>query len=331
MRTWNAEDEIFPLSSCPWHRDLDDAQSVARQLGISFEVVNMIDQYREHVVKNLVNGYANGTTPNPDILCNRHIKFGTLYEHVKSRDCEMIATGHYCKKVRQPDGSYDLYEGNDKTKDQSYFLASLSQNQIKSALFPLGDYDKLHVRFIANKLNLRTANKKDSQGICFLGKVKLQNFLAQYIPNAHGNIMCGGKVIGRHRGLFKFTVGQRHGINLPSNIDNKHYVVVGKDVKNNILFVEIEDENSALLYKSNVVVRNLSFTNKPIGDGISILAKPRYRDLSQQITFQYLDKFGALPGDTAFVRFKTKQRALASGQIIAFYAGERLLGCGTYV
>jgi tRNA-specific 2-thiouridylase len=310
---------------------LDDARAVAEQLGISFEVVNMIDRYKEYVVKDLVDGYRSGITPNPDVLCNERIKFGALYEHVRSCGCEMIATGHYCKKVKSANGYWDIQEGDDKNKDQSYFLAMLSQDQIKNALFPLGTYAKPRVRSIASKLGLRTAAKKDSQGICFLGKIKIQDFLAQYIQDSPGDVVTiDGKVLGRHSGLFRFTVGQRHGLNIPSNRDNKHYVVVGKDVENNALIVEIESKHSSLLYKNEVIVRNLSFTNKPIGDGVKILAKPRYRDPSQEITFHYLHKSVHPTDCIVLVRFKKKQRALTNGQVIAFYSGECLLGGGIY-
>ncbi|MDR1255866.1 MAG: tRNA 2-thiouridine(34) synthase MnmA [Puniceicoccales bacterium] len=332
MRTWNADDDANPLSECPWRRDLEDARAVAGQLGISFEVVSMIERYKEHVVGELVDGYGAGLTPNPDVLCNKWIKFGALFDHVKSCGCEMIATGHYCKKVENPDGSCDICEGDDKNKDQSYFLALLNQEQIKNALFPLGTYAKPQVRSIASGLDLRTAAKKDSQGICFLGKVKIQDFLAQYVEDFAGDIVTiGGRVLGRHSGLFRFTIGQRHGLNIPSNRDNRHYVVIAKDLECNKLIVEIESEDSPMLYKNEVGVRNLSFTNKPIGDGAKILAKPRYRDPSQKITFNYAHK-SEIPGEcTAFIHFQEKQRALAAGQIIAFYSGERLLGGGIYV
>lgn len=326
MRTWNADDSLYPLSMCPWRQDLEDARSVAEQLGIEFEVVNMIDRYRELVVKDLVDGYRNGVTPNPDVLCNQRVKFGALLKHAQGLGCTKIATGHYCRRVDNPDGTSDIFEGADKNKDQSYFLALLSQQQVQQAVFPIGKYDKPDVRSIANRLGLKTANKKDSQGICFLGKVKVQDFLAQYIEEIPGEIVTSdGQIIGEHHGLFRFTIGQRHGINIPSNRDNKHYVVVGKDLKKNRLIVEIEDPNSNLLYANEFRIRGLSFTNKPIQDNASILAKPRYRDPSQKITFQYIDS------KTALVRFETAQRALSSGQIIAFYDQERLLGGGIYV
>lgn len=325
MRTWNADDSLYPLSTCPWRRDLEDAQSVAENLGIDFEVVNMIERYRELVVKELVDGYRNGITPNPDVLCNQRIKFGALLEHAQSIGCTKIATGHYCKRIDNSDGTSDIYEGDDKNKDQSYFLALLSQKQIKQAIFPIGTYDKPYVRMVANKLHLQTANKKDSQGICFLGKVKIQDFLAQYIVSTPGLIVdTGGKVIGEHNGLFRFTIGQRHGINVPSNCDNKHYVVVGKDLKQNKLIVELEDPNSKLLYKKELRVYGLSFTNHPISDGAHILAKPRYRDPSQKIIFRYIDS------NSAIIQFEHNQRALTSGQVIAFYDEERLIGGGIY-
>lgn len=326
MRTWNADDAGSPLSDCPWKRDMEDARSVASKFKFEFEIVNMINHYKEFVVKEIVNGYRNGITPNPDILCNQLVKFGALLQHAKKRVCTKFATGHYCKKVQNKDGTFDIYEGDDKNKDQSYFLAMLSQEQVKNALFPIGTYKKSDVREIAKKLNLQTATKKDSQGICFLGKVQIQDFLSQYIQSLPGEIVTTtNKIIGEHNGLFRFTIGQRHGINIPSNIDNKHYVVIGKDLKNNRLIVEIEDENSKFLYKNEVIIHNLSFTNKSIKDNSMILAKPRYRDESQEINFNYINS------NSATVHFKNKQRALSSGQVIAFYDHECLLGGGIYL
>ncbi len=326
MRTWNADDDLSPLSMCPWRRDLEDARSVSTQLGFPFEVVNMIDRYRELVVKDLIDGYRNGITPNPDILCNQRIKFGALLQHARDMGCTKIATGHYCRRIDNKDGTSDIYEGCDKNKDQSYFLAMLSQTQIRATIFPIGGYDKSHIRTIARNINLQTADKKDSQGICFLGKVKVQDFLAQYIEESPGEVVnLSGEIIGEHHGLFRFTIGQRHGINIPSNKDNKHYVVVGKDIKKNRLVVEIEDANLYPLYRNEVYVHGLSFTNKPILDGAKILAKPRYRDPSQSITFKYIDSHSAV------IKFECNQRALNSGQVIAFYDQECLLGGGIYI
>lgn len=325
MRTWNAEDAAMPLSKCPWKTDLDDARNVCERLGVTFEVVNMIANYRQLVVEELVNGYRVGITPNPDVMCNARIKFGVLKEYARGNGFEKFATGHHCRIVGNADGSVDILEGADRNKDQSYFLAMLSQEQIKDVLFPVGELQKSEVRRLAEAAALPNCKKKDSQGICFLGKVRIQDFLAKYIADSPGPIVDGsGKVLGEHRGLFRFTIGQRHGINLPSNLDRAHYVVVGKDLDKNHLIVEIERPDSKLLYGREFIVRGLNFTNDPVADTAKLLARPRYRDPSDRV------EFFRVGGSVARVVFQTPQRAIAPGQIAAFYDGEILVGGGIF-
>lgn len=324
MRTWHEEDQLHPLGECPWERDSRDARKVAETIGIPFEIINMIDFYRQYVVTPLIEGYRNGITPNPDILCNQFIKFGILAQLAKAKGCNFVATGHYCKKRKNSDGSWDIVEPVDRNKDQTYFLAYLKQDQIKSALFPLGNLNKNEVRQIARERGLLTAEKKDSQGICFLGRVKIQDFLSHYIPDKEGDIVnTAKKIVGKHRGLHNFTIGQRHGLNIPSNSDGNHYVVIGKDLATNELHVAFESEN--LLYKSVFPIYNLSFTNKAIPDRCKLQCRPRYRDPYQEIFFERTSH------DTAIVEFKSPQRALSSGQVIAFYDEGTLLGGGLYV
>ena len=324
MRTWHSKDALHPLSDCPWHRDSEDARSVAKDLGIIFDVANMIDYYRKYVVTPLVDGYRQGITPNPDILCNQFIKFGVLLEWAKRNGCLSLATGHYCKRRENLDGTVDIVVPQDKNKDQTYFLAYLRQNQIHSALFPLGDLTKKEVREIARQYNFVTAQKKDSQGICFLGKVKIQDFLSQFIKNFPGNIVnSDGKVVGYHQGLHRFTIGQRHGLNIPSNSDHNFYVVTGKNLETNELYVAFESERK--LYSRCYKIHNLSYTNHPLPDQCSLACRPRYRDPDQEIKFEKLGE------NEAIITFKNFQRALAPGQIVAFYENGVLLGGGTYV
>ncbi|MDR0351698.1 MAG: tRNA 2-thiouridine(34) synthase MnmA [Puniceicoccales bacterium] len=325
MRTWHNGDANNPLSHCPWRQDLESASRAADEIGVDFEIIDMIENYRKFVVRELIDGYKNSLTPNPDVMCNRFIKFGALYSHVARKGFSKMATGHYCRKHSNADGSFDLKEAVDKTKDQSYFLAYLSQEQLAIAEFPLGDMTKAEVRKIARAAGLANAERKDSQGICFLGDVKIQNFLSQYIEENPGDIVDDrGNRIGRHLGLHNFTLGQRRGINVPSNSDFNHYVVVDKDSKHNRLVVAFESPMARNLYGKRFMIRDLSYINRVIESRCKLLAKPRYRDPSQRIYFERVD------ATMAVVEFEEPQRALANGQVIAFYDGEVLLGGGIY-
>ncbi|MDE6576126.1 MAG: tRNA 2-thiouridine(34) synthase MnmA [Opitutales bacterium] len=323
MRTWHNDDAVYPIGACPWRQDAEDARKVATQLGISFKIVNMIDRYKEFVVDPLLAGYQNGRTPNPDILCNQFIKFDALQSVLDSGT--MIATGHYARKRANSDGTVDIVVPEDREKDQTYFLAYLQQKQIQSAIFPLGDFiKKTEVRHYARELGLCTAAKKDSQGICFLGKVKIQHFLSHFIPNKPGDIIDNhGKVVGRHQGLHQFTIGQRHGLGIPSNSDGNFYVVTGKDLEHNILHVAFESEHK--LYGKTYRIHHLSFTNRPLPERATIACRPRYRDPDQEILFERIGD------DEAVITFKSEQRALAPGQVAAFYESGVLLGAGTYL
>ncbi|MDR2371837.1 MAG: tRNA 2-thiouridine(34) synthase MnmA [Puniceicoccales bacterium] len=323
MRTWHSEDAIAPLGSCPWKRDSEDARQVADRIGINFEIVNMIDFYKRWVVTPLVKGYRGGVTPNPDILCNQFVKFGVLADVAKANGSVALGTGHYCKKRKNIDGTFDLVEPKDKNKDQTYFLAYLKQEQIRFAEFPVADLTKGEVRALALRVGLGNAHKKDSQGICFLGKVKIQDFLAHYIEKNPGNIInSDGKIVGQHEGLHNFTIGQRHGLNIPSNSDYNFYVVVGKDLERNELRVAFESEQK--LYRNRFKVYHLSYTNRAFPERCDLLCRPRYRDPYQEIYFEKTSFDGAI------IEFREPQRALSSGQVVAFYGEGVLLGGGIY-
>ncbi|WOO39934.1 tRNA 2-thiouridine(34) synthase MnmA [Rubellicoccus peritrichatus] len=325
MRTWMNEEGGAVLEDCPWEEDIRNAKAVCLKLGIPFEVVNLIDDYREKVVHYLVEGYRRGITPNPDIMCNREMKFGVFRDFAKSNGFDFIATGHYVRKGER-NGRACIREGLDGNKDQSYFLAMVRQEQIADALFPIGEMEKPKVRELAHKFELPNASRKDSQGICFLGKVKIGEFLENYIEDSPGPIMrSDGKVLGEHRGLHRYTIGQRKGLGVPSNTDFKNYVVVAKNYENQSLIVAFDEPNAPGLYECNFEVHSLSWISDAPIDGERILARPRYRDPSLDVIFELNEN------ETARIRFSEPQRALTSGQVVAFYLGDVLLGGGYYL
>jgi len=323
IRTWMNEE--MPLADCPAQQDIEDSREVAAHLGIDYEIVNLVNEYRDHVVDYLVDGYKRGITPNPDMMCNREMKFGIFQDYALKQGFKGIATGHYVRKLAHEDGSEDLLEGLDSNKDQTYFLALLQQNQIRKACFPVGELEKPQVRELARSKRLPNAEKKDSQGICFLGDMNISRFLEHYIEDKPGNIVDpDGKVLGQHRGLHRYTTGQRRGIGVPSNTDNEFYVVTALDMERNELVVAFDRPDSPGLFTSEVELDGLSFVNRPIKEPCRLLAKPRYRDPSQSITYTPLE------AGRAKVIFDEPQRALSPGQILALYDGPKLLGGGFY-
>lgn len=326
MRTWMNEEGGKFYGECPWEDDVANARAVAETLGIPFKVVDLIDDYREHIVAYLVDGYRNGLTPNPDVLCNREMKFGVFARKAFADGFDFVATGHYARRRDNADGSADILCGSDPNKDQSYFLALLRQEQLQRALFPVGHLLKPHLREIAADAGLPNAKRKDSQGICFIGKIRINEFLAQYIPDKPGKIVnTAGKVLGDHKGLHRYTIGQRRGINIPSNADNEYYVVVAKRFAENELVVAFDHPDVPGLYTNESFVANLSWINKPVESECALLARVRYRDPSTPIRFVPDGNGGA------YIRYRYTQRAIASGQILALYDGDVLLGGGVYV
>ena len=324
VKTWEHEDDL--LGDCPGAQDLRDARDVADKLQIPFRVLNLSDFYQKHVVDPMIEGYAEGVTPNPDVLCNREMKFGKLMDYAVSEGFTKLATGHYCRRIISPTDEVQLWEGIDKNKDQSYFLSRLTIEQLNKAIFPVGEIDKGEVRKIAKALGLGVADKKDSQGICFLGKVKVPEFLGNFIEDKPGVIITvDGRIVGRHKGLHRYTLGQRRGIGVPSNTDNRNYVVTGKDQVSNELIVAFEDKDEQTLWSHKYHLQQLSYLKKDgLPENSRLLAKARYRDPSTPIAYKYL-------GDNrAEVVFEQPQRALTPGQVLAFYEGERLVGAGIY-
>lgn len=322
LRTWIQEEDVW--GHCPAAQDIEDAKATANMLGIPFEVVTLIDAYNEKVVDYMVKGYSSGETPNPDVMCNREIKFGVFLDFALQHGFDAVATGHYCRRVDEI-GETQLWEGVDKNKDQSYFLALVKGHRLRQAVFPLGNLTKSEVRKIADENKLPTAHKKDSQGICFLGKVNVNDFLREFIPDSPGEIVdSNGRILGRHSGLHRYTLGQRKGIGVPSNSDDEHYVVVAKKSEENQLVVAFDGPDAPGLFGRRFFVGDISFLDSSISKESSLLAKPRYRDSSQKIIFR------PTADGMAEITFDEPQRALAPGQMIAIYDGERLLGGGFY-
>lgn len=361
MKNWINEDNV--IGHCPWQQDIDDARAVAERLGIEFRVVNLMRDYRRLVVDYLLDGYQRGLTPNPDVMCNREMKFGVFARYAKAEGFAAVATGHYARRVmiggaRPPGGleparsagsTFSLLEGLDQNKDQSYFLALLSQQQLRDARFPIGHLKKPELRALAAEAKLPTAQKKDSQGICFIGEVKMADFLRAYVPEHPGPIVraTDGKVLGGHRGLHYYTIGQRRGIRIPSNTDNQAYVVVGKRAADHALLVAFDGPAAPGLWTSECRVHSLSFLGEPIDQPRRLECRVRYRDPRVPIEFipetdsnitgkagplgPPSEKRGGGPGgpalpSSAHIKFASPQRALAPGQILALYDGEQLLG-----
>ena len=324
FRSWQNETELW--QGCPWNEDLESARRAAEHLKIPFEVINFIDVYRQKVVNYLIDGYRSGQTPNPDVMCNRYIKFGILVEHMCAAGFDGLATGHYVQKTER-NGSFSLYEGVDKNKDQSFFLCLVQRNHLPNVQFPRGNLTKMEVRRIASEIGLPNAQRKDSQGICFLGsrRVSINDFLEKYIQDAPGDIVTlDGKIVGHHRGLHRYTIGQRKGIGLPSNRNLEHYVVIAKDYSTRHLVIGFDRLETHGLYTRRVRIGSLNFLEEPPKDDEILLAKPRYRDPSQTVTWHWIDK------NTAELLFTIPQRALAIGQALAFYRKTCLIGGGIY-
>jgi tRNA-specific 2-thiouridylase len=323
MKNWINEENI--AGDCPWQQDIEDARAVAEALRIPFRVVNLMREYRARVVGYLLRGYQTGITPNPDAVCNREMKFGVFLEMAKAAGFSAVATGHYARRLRQADGSWDILEGVDKSKDQSYFLALLQQHQVAAARFPVGELQKAEVRKVAGAFNLVTAGKKDSQGICFIGEIKMRDFLLTFVPDNPGPIRTRqGKNLGQHRGLHLYTLGQRRGVGVPSNTPNEAYVVVEKRLGSNELIVAFDHPDTEGLYARQCRIGSLSFTNKPLPARAKLAAKPRYRAKAAPAFFE------AVGESSAILEFDQPQRALTPGQICALYDGENLLGGGVF-
>jgi tRNA-specific 2-thiouridylase len=302
---------------CDWRDERRDAMRVASQLGIEFHTFDFEKEYRELVYEYMIKEYKAGRTPNPDVLCNKYMKFDLFLREADKLGCDFIATGHYARKMVGEDGISHLLAGVDTNKDQSYFLCQLTQEQIARSLFPIGHLEKSKVREIAKAHDLVVADKKDSQGICFIGPVTMKDFLAERITPHEGDIITtDGKVIGHHQGFEFYTIGQREGLGIGGGIP---FYVVERRAQTNEVVVAVGDEDPAL-YRTELSVTDITETipgNLEKYFGKKIQARVRYRQPLADCTF-----------DGTSVIFSQPQRAIAPGQFVAFYDGEELLGSG---
>ena len=321
MKNWEEDDND---DFCSAEDDIKDAEAVCKRLDIPFKKINFSAEYWDQVFTHFLKEYQAGRTPNPDVLCNKEIKFKAFLNYAKQLGGEFIATGHYARKRVLDNGECQLLKGLDPDKDQSYFLYMLDQAQLKLSLFPIGEFTKPAVREIAEKNALITHNKKDSTGICFIGERKFKTFLNRYLPAQPGEIHDQkGKAIGKHDGLMYYTIGQRQGLGIGGikNADQQPWFVANKDIQNNRLIV-VQGQDHPMLFKTKLSAVNLHWIRgKAPGNRLYCHAKIRYRQ-SDQSCEVVIDK------SSATVSFSSPQRAITPGQSIVFYDNEVCLGGG---
>ncbi len=317
MMNW---EETDPSGACTADGDFADVARVCSALEIPYYSVNFAKQYKDRVFRYFLDEYAAGRTPNPDVLCNREIKFGPFLEYALGMGADFIATGHYCKIEHVP-GKTRLLKAKDASKDQTYFLNQVREKQLEKVMFPLADLTKAEVREIAAKLNMSTAKKKDSTGICFIGERNFRKFLQEYLPARPGKIVTlQGETVGEHIGLMYYTLGQRKGLDLGGKHGEEgRWFVVKKDLQNNVLYVSHGDESP--LYSRACRVENLNWIGYIPQRTQFVNAKFRYRQPEQEVTLT-VEKDGAL------VEFEEPQRAVTEGQYAVFYGGPACLGGG---
>ena len=331
MRNWDSAtnndflgNPDFNSDVCPQEKDYQDAMKVAEKLGIELQRVDFIEEYWEYVFKYFLAEYAAGRTPNPDLMCNKEIKFKAFLDYANSINADYIAMGHYARIIHDEEKGSFLLRGLDGNKDQTYFLALLSQNQISKALFPVGDMQKKDVRELAVKYDLATATKKDSTGICFIGERRFHQFLQNYLPAKPGKMVrLNGEVIGNHDGLMYYTIGQRKGLGIGGihGYSTEPWFVVGKDVEKNLLFVEQGIDND-YLYSDFCIVKDLNWINETPVVGKEYQAKFRYREKDNSVTITLLDD------NLMHVKFNHLVRAVTPGQACVIYDGEICMGGG---
>jgi len=363
MKNWH-DDSVTISDECPWLEDSNDAMIVADKLGIPFQTIDLSKEYKTRIVDYMFDEYQRGRTPNPDVLCNREIKFDIFLKAAMRLNADFVATGHYCRKGEIEIGGktiYQLLAGKDDNKDQSYFLCQLTQEQLSKALFPIGDLTKPEVREIAKKADLITADKKDSQGLCFIGKVRLPEFLQQKLQAKKGQVIevtqessvfennpldmevngtdtetlkaiakpfdysiQDGKVIGEHNGAHYYTIGQRKGLNIggfPLPL-----FIIDTDTNENVIYTGQGENHPGLLRKGLFVANDdihwiREDLTLSIGEERNYQARIRYRQSLDNATLYRRE-------DGLFIIFDVPQKAIAAGQFVAWYDGEELIGSG---
>ncbi|MDM1074254.1 tRNA 2-thiouridine(34) synthase MnmA [Empedobacter brevis] len=361
MRNWN-DASVTLEDECPWIEDSADALLVAKKLDIPFQVIDMSDSYKERIVDYMFNEYEQGRTPNPDVLCNREIKFDLFLKTALELGADYVATGHYARKTSTIDENgneiFQLLKGNDNNKDQSYFLCQLSQDQLSKALFPIGDIEKPEVRRIAQEQGLVTANKKDSQGLCFIGKVSLPEFLQQQLKPKEGVIVEiekewkgykrevptfsnkyealdfqakgfsykqeDGNIVGKHQGAHYFTRGQRKGLGVGGKVEP--LFIIDTDVETNVIYTGQGTEHPGLLKKALFIKEEeVHWIREDLAlktdETMEIMARIRYRQPLQKATLHKAES-------GMYVEFEKPQSAITEGQFCAWYVNEELLGSG---
>ncbi|MFS0780806.1 tRNA 2-thiouridine(34) synthase MnmA [Bacillus sp. 1P06AnD] len=318
MKNWDDTDEN---GVCTATEDYEDVMKVCEQIGIPYYGVNFEKQYWDKVFTYFLDEYRSGRTPNPDVMCNKEIKFKAFLEHAMNLGADYLATGHYAQ-VEYRDGEYKMLRGIDDNKDQTYFLNQLTQKQLEKVMFPLGHLPKTKVREIAAEAGLATAKKKDSTGICFIGERNFKEFLGSYLPAQPGNMeTMEGDIKGKHDGLMYHTIGQRHGLGIGGS--GEPWFAVGKDLKRNVLYVEQGFHHDSL-YSTSLEADHISWVSdreKP--SEFKCTAKFRYRQTDSGVTVRILE------GQRAEVIFDEPVRAITPGQAVVFYDGEECLGGGT--
>lgn len=322
MKNWDDTDEN---GVCTATTDYEDVAKVANEIGIPYYSINFEKEYWNRVFEYFLAEYKQGRTPNPDVMCNKEIKFKAFLDYAEELDADYVAMGHYAQVSRDEDGTVHMLRGADGNKDQTYFLSQLSQAQLQKAMFPIGHLQKPQVREIAEAAGLATAKKKDSTGICFIGERNFKQFLSNYLPAQPGKMMTPeGEVKGQHDGLMYYTIGQRSGLGIGGNSQNSEpWFVVGKDIEKNILYVG-QGFNHPMLMATSLDASGLSWTTGAArGAEFHVTAKFRYRQQDVGVTVKMVDD------DHAKVIFDEPVRAITPGQAVVFYDGEECLGGGT--
>ncbi|MGZ5263281.1 MAG: tRNA 2-thiouridine(34) synthase MnmA [Kaistella sp.] len=361
MRNWN-DASVTLEDECPWIEDSNDALMVAQKLGIPFQVIDMSELYKEKIVDYMFDEYAKGRTPNPDVLCNREVKFDVFMKTALSLGADKVATGHYARVDSTFDENgkeiFHLLAGKDNNKDQSYFLCQLSQDQLSKSLFPIGELTKPEVREIARAMNLVTADKKDSQGLCFIGKVSLPTFLQQQLEPKEGEIVeifndftefhtekpefsskqeeleflsrkikyqkADGKLIGKHQGAHYFTIGQSKGLGIGGHKES--CFIISRDMETNTVFVG-EGKNFPGLYRTALKIEpaEIHWVREDLrlqnGGTMKVKARIRYRQILEDATLYQFE-------EGLYIEFVNPQSAIAEGQFAAWYLGDELIGSG---
>jgi len=327
MRNWH--DTTGTLhGDCAWEEDLDLAKMVARKLDIPFHFTDLSKEYRKRVVDYMFNEYGKGRTPNPDVLCNSEIKFDAFLEKALELGAQKVATGHYCRTDMTPGGEYRLLQGIDRNKDQSYFLCQLNQEQLSRAVFPIGELTKPRVRELAQQAGLPTAERKDSQGICFVGKVDLPVFLQQKLKSREGDVVevfRDGtlRIIGKHNGAHFYTIGQRKGLNIGGHV--QPLFVLSTDVETNTVYVGEGQDHPGLYHKNLTIEENDVHWVRP---GLR-LKEGEERPFSIRIRYRQPLQEGVIRCERGIrILFKEPQRGITPGQFAAWYTGEELAGSG---